>query len=552
MTATRTKRGGGLTVQQWLMLVIGLVGLLVVASGAVGYTLLNRTSAAVDRVVNGLSPARTEAYRLQAALVDQETGVRGFVLAGDETFLDPYERGVRAEREAATRLARLVRDEPEAAADLTRLTGLAAAWRAAYAQPVIERVRERGPEAVEGAEVRDGKARFDHVRAAWTEGGRELDRMVAQGRAEVEHDQKVRDAAFAAMLAAMLLAAVLVAIVLHIAVGRPLAALSRSSRQVADGDFEHVITPRGPADLRAVAADVEAMRHRVVRELARSTERAGELERRTAELDSQTEELRRSNSELDAQTEELRRSNSELEQFAYVASHDLQEPLRKVASFCQLLQRRYQDKLDERGNQYIDFAVDGAKRMQVLINDLLTFSRVGRLYDERRPLDLAEPLDKALANLQGTIEEAGARVERPERLPVIDGDMSLLTMLWQNLVGNAVKFRAPDRAPVVRIGCEETAEGWELSVTDNGIGVPPEFADKIFVIFQRLHNREAYTGTGIGLALCKKIVENYGGRIWLDTGDRDEGTGIRFFLPRAVAAEPETPAGADVPEGAEK
>ncbi|MFB4313788.1 CHASE3 domain-containing protein [Actinomadura sp. 21ATH] len=552
MTATRRKRGGGLTVQQWLMLVIGLVGLLVLASGAVGYTLLNRTSAAVDRVVNELSPARTEAYRLQAALVDQETGVRGFVLAGDESFLEPYERGVRAEREAATRLARLVRDEPEAAADLARLTGLAAAWRATYAQPVVERVREGGPDAVANAQVRDGKARFDQVRAAWTEEGAELDRMVAAGRADVEHNQNVRDAAFAAMLVAILLAAVLVALILHIAVGRPLAALSRSSRQVADGDFEHVITPRGPADLRAVAGDVEAMRHRVVHELALSTERAGELERQTAELDSQTEELRRSNAELDAQTEELRRSNSELEQFAYVASHDLQEPLRKVASFCQLLERRYADKLDERGVQYIEFAVDGAKRMQVLINDLLTFSRVGRLYDERRPLDLGEPLDKALANLQGTIEDAGARIERSGALPVIDGDMSLLTMLWQNLVGNAVKFRAPDRAPVVRIDCEETAEGWELAVTDNGIGVPPEFADKIFVIFQRLHNREAYTGTGIGLALCKKIVENYGGRIWLDTGDRDEGTSIRFFLPRTAAVESETPAAATVSEGAEQ
>ncbi|XVQ15734.1 sensor histidine kinase [Spirillospora sp. CA-255316] len=533
----RRGRSRGLTVQQWLMLVLAAVGLLVAVSGVVGYTVLNRTSEASDRLLGELSPARTEAYRVQAALLDQETGVRGYVLTGDPSFLEPYRRGQRAERQAYGRLLALVRHVPDAAADVRRIDGLATSWRTTYTEPVIDRVAEHGPDSVDAATVRGGKAGFDRLRAAFGEQNRRLDRMVADGRADLQRNRTTRDAALATMVAAILVSGVLLATVLHFAVGRPLARLGRSSRRVADGDFDHVIAPLGPADLRAVASDVEAMRHRIVHELGLSTRRARQLEERTADLD--------------AQTEELRRSNAELEQFAYVASHDLQEPLRKVASFCQLLQRRYQDKLDERGNQYIEFAVDGAKRMQVLINDLLSFSRVGRLYDDRRRIGLDDPLDKALSNLQESIEESGAVIERPESLPEVEGDMTMLTMLWQNLVGNAVKFRSPGRPPVVRVECAESGEGWELSVTDNGIGIAPEFADKIFVIFQRLHGREAYSGTGIGLALCKKIVESHGGRIWLDT-EHSGGARIRFLLPRPDGPTESggEPATTDVSEGA--
>lgn len=257
------------------------------------------------------------------------------------------------------------------------------------------------------------------------------------------------------------------------------------------------------------------------------------------------EELEASNERealLAEQTEELRRSNSELEQFAYVASHDLQEPLRKVASFCQLLEKRYGDRMDDRGKQYIDFAVDGAKRMQVLINDLLTFSRVGRVHDAWQAVELETTLDRALGNLAMVIEENGVTVVREAPLPEVHGDPTTLAMLWQNLVGNAIKFRKPDRPSRIVIDCvrEDSEPGagdgaaWHLSVTDNGIGVAPEFSEKVFVIFQRLHARDEYEGTGIGLALCRKIVEFHGGRIWLEpvpTG----GTALHFLLPVAAA-----------------
>ena len=225
---------------------------------------------------------------------------------------------------------------------------------------------------------------------------------------------------------------------------------------------------------------------------------------------------------------ELTRSNTELEQFAYVASHDLQEPLRKVTSFVQLLQQRYEGQLDERADQYIEFAVDGAKRMQVLINDLLAFSRVGRTTERFADIELGAALSGALANLNDVIEETRAEVIRGP-MPLVRGDESLLVSLWQNLVGNAIKFRS-DKPPIVTIDVVRSGDEWVCSVSDNGLGIEPRFAEKIFVIFQRLHSRESYSGTGIGLALSKKIVEFHGGRIWLDD-NHHAGTRMCFTLP---------------------
>jgi light-regulated signal transduction histidine kinase (bacteriophytochrome) len=247
--------------------------------------------------------------------------------------------------------------------------------------------------------------------------------------------------------------------------------------------------------------------------------------------------------QLAAQAEELARSNADLEQFAYVASHDLQEPLRKVTSFCQLLQRRYADQLDERADQYIEFAVDGAKRMQQLINDLLAFSRVGRTTEEFVEVHCDEALDRALRNLEAAIEDTGAEVVRSP-LPAVEGDPSLLAALFQNVIGNAIKFRS-DAAPRVEISAEEADGEWSFRVADNGIGIDEAYADRVFVIFQRLHAKETYPGTGIGLALCKKIVEFHGGRIWIDT-TVGQGTTVCWTLPVPVPPEPEPEAGDEV------
>ncbi|MGW3313106.1 sensor histidine kinase [Streptomyces sp. NPDC001073] len=516
--------GRRLTVQGWFFLALSLMVLLVVIGTAIGASLLSQTARVTDDLLLRVQPSQTEAYRLQAALVNQETGIRGYAIAADKQFLAPYTAGKQDEAHSAAKLRAHLRDRPELLADLNAVERGAAVWRQDYAEPLAAAVVPGKPGAVDQTTLDSGKHEFDHLRTLWAKQNTDLAKAVKQGRVHLDHQRTVRDSVLSAMIAAFLLTGVALAVLVRLLVTRPLESLSKASEKVAGGDFAHHITGEGPADLTAVAGAVEGMRRRIVAELDASRD--------------QEEILSRQAAELDAQAVELRRSNAELEQFAYVASHDLQEPLRKVASFCQLLEKRYGDKLDDRGMQYIDFAVDGAKRMQVLINDLLTFSRVGRLDDTREKVALGSTLDKALRNLAAAVEESGARIDRPETLPDIVGDPTLLTMLWQNLVGNALKFRHPDRAPHVSVTCDADPESpgmWRLSVGDNGIGIPEEFADKVFVIFQRLHSRDAYGGTGIGLALCKKIVEHHGGRIWIES-TVGEGTRFCFTLPAAEEA----------------
>jgi PAS domain S-box-containing protein len=223
----------------------------------------------------------------------------------------------------------------------------------------------------------------------------------------------------------------------------------------------------------------------------------------------------------------LARSNAELEQFAYVASHDLQEPLRAVASCVQLLKKRYEGKLDARADEFITHAVDGTKRMQALIGDLLEYSRVGTHTHPFEPVDCAQVLDDALANLTVAIQESGAVVEH-EPLPTLLADASQLAQLFQNLIGNAIKFRA-ERRPEIRISARREAGEWLFGISDNGIGIEPQYFDRIFRVFQRLHTRGRYPGTGIGLAICKKIVERHGGRIWIES-QPDQGSTFYFTL----------------------
>lgn len=380
-----------LSVQGWVRLVLAAMVVVVLGCTAVAGALLSRTNDQTNELVDRIQPARSIAFQLQKSLLDQETGVRGYVLTGDTSFLTPYEEGREGERDHIARIEQYIGGDPRFAEDVERIEKAAGEWRREQAEPLIAAVREGGPQAATAVDVTESKLQFDYIRDLFDAQQSHLEEARAATRAELNDARSVRDIVLVVVLVLFVLAVVVLALILHRMVGRPLESLLVASERVREGDFERRIEVGGPSDLRAVGTAVEAMRRRLVEEL----------------VAAQTRETL-----LTGQTDELRRSNAELEQFAYVASHDLQEPLRKVASFCQLLEKRYSAELDDRGRQYIDFAVDGAKRMQVLINDLLTFSRVGRVGDAWQQTSLDAALDRALGNLELAVEESGAVVVR--------------------------------------------------------------------------------------------------------------------------------------------
>jgi len=272
-----------------------------------------------------------------------------------------------------------------------------------------------------------------------------------------------------------------------------------------------------PLFLQGVAFDITSMKQ-AEDELKKLNQT---LEQRIADRTREAEE----------RAQQLAQSNAELEQFAYVASHDLQEPLRAVASFAKLLARKYPDQLDETAQDYISRIVNGAVRMQTLITDLLAYSRVGRQGRPFAPTDCAAVLATVCGNLRVAIEESGAQVTA-DLLPLVTADETELIQLLQNLIGNALKFRG-EQPPLVHVGCAQKDGAWVFAVQDNGIGIDQKYMDRIFLIFQRLHTRTRYPGTGIGLAICKKIVERHGGRIWVE-GELGKGSTFCFTLPRSL------------------
>jgi signal transduction histidine kinase len=471
----------------------------------------------LDDLLNKTGPMRTAATNLSTAMVDQETAVRGYAISGNDANLAPYTRGQEDEKTYLGQIEGVLgssRSDRQIRADAEEVLRRAQVWRAQVADPVIATVRSLGTAKGQAAIQAASTTRFDEVRRAITK----LQADVLTVRNQVAHAAKSSSSTLVWLMVTaalvVILAGVLLLLVLDRLVGRPVVDLAAQVREVADGNYEQEISSRGSPELSALATDVDGMRRQIAAELAE-----------VREARSQVEWV---NDQLKQQAEELTRSNRDLEQFAYVASHDLQEPLRKVASFCQLLQRRYSGQLDERADQYIAFAVDGAQRMQRLINDLLAFSRIGRLTAGFTDVDLNQVLEQVRSQLE---LRAGEDAEITwAGLPTVEGEEPLLTTLFVNLVGNSLKFRRPDVPPVITIMAEGDDKEWRINVRDNGIGIEAEFADKVFVIFQRLHARDAYEGTGIGLAIVKKIVEYHGGRIWLDL-DVAEGTSLWFSLP---------------------
>jgi len=395
-------------------------------------------------------------------MTDAETGERGYILTGDDSYLAPYRRGLSEVRETSAAVRKLTADNPHQQSSLNAVEPLIAE-RLRELQERIQ-VRRNAGLAAGAAAMREGagKEYMDRVRATISAMKSEEERLLTLRSAELAtSSRKTRTVLVLGELLAILSLGI-AGFIIH--------AEMQHRRQAED-------------QVRKLNAD---------------------LERRVAERTA----------ELAERAKDLERSNMELQQFAYVASHDLQEPLRTIASFTQLLAKRYGDKLDDKAREFIAFAVDGSKRMQTLINDLLSFSRVGTQGRRLVSVSTDAVLDAVLKNLKRGIEESRAIITR-DPLPIVLADELQLSQILQNLIGNAIKFRR-NQAATVHIGAERTASGWNISVRDNGIGVAPEHSERIFVIFQRLHTKTQYPGTGIGLAICKKIAERDGGRIWLE------------------------------------
>ena len=336
---------------------------------------------------------------------------------------------------------------------------------------------------------------------------------------QIEAEAPVRDVRKAFLIAgvAAFLAACVVAFWLVGLVTLPLRRLAKDAHDIGEGNLDLRPSVRSRDEIGRLAEALASMATNLKTTMASRDELEREIEGR-----------KRMARKVSSALVELQRSNLDLEQFAYVASHDLQEPLRMVASYTQLLSERYQGQLDDKAQTYIHYAVDGASRMQRLVNDLLAFSRVSTQGRPAEPVDSQASLKEALLDLAASIEESRAIVTNDD-MPIVRADSTQLPMLFQNLIGNAIKFRG-EASPCVHVSARKNDGEWLFSVEDNGIGIEPQYADRVFEIFQRLHSRDEYPGTGIGLALCKRIVERHGGKLWFESIP-GKGSTFYFTLP---------------------
>ena len=493
-----------------------LAGAILLASVIVSAFAVVNLNNSVRRQVDRVDPAQVSAEQLDGALVNEETGVRGYALVRSKSLLYSFDLGVAEEQLATSRLSHDLVGDPVLVRDLRAAESAATAWRTRYAEPTL-RAAAAGSSRP-GASALLGRRLFRAFQTRTTRlisGLRAAHLSTTSGLSNADHT-------LIALLGICLLALLVVFeatwLLLRRWVTAPLLGLAGDVRQVASGEYERHLQATGAPEVRALAHDVDVMRAQILAELA---------------------EVEAARTALASQRAALERSNKDLEQFAYVASHDLQEPLRKMSSFSELVLRRYGGELDERGREFLTFIADGARRMQRLINDVLELSRVGRTERPFEPVDLTEAFTAARANLLSAIESTGAFVSA-EKLPTVSGDITLLTILFQNLIANSLKFRST-AVPQVVVSASGAEGSWNIAVDDNGIGIEPQYAERIFAMFQRLHSRSEYPGTGLGLALCQRIVEHHGGRIWLDTTEQS-GTRIVFSLPGNPSDEKVLPA----------
>jgi len=439
---------------------------------------------------------------LETSLVNLENGVRGYVASGRERLLEPFRVARRTYPAQADRLSRLVADDARQQAAVREITTGLDDYVSLWALPLVGLAEERRDVAQSVLASGTGRERLDELRA-------QLAELFARERAVAAERERRADRRSSTAVTLGLIGMGLVVLVaigmwlsLRRSVLRPVERVAAATREVADGDL---------------AVHVPADREDEIGTLARS-------------FNEMTDALRRSREQLDARTLDLERSNHDLEQYAQMASHDLQAPLATIDLYLKLIDRRLSDASEEELRELLQGIGGSTDRMRSLVRDLLHLARVGRGDAKREPLDAREVLDQALDNLAGPIAERGADV-RTMPLPAVTGDPGQLCLLFQNLVGNAIKFSDGD-TPRVEISASVSGGEAQFAVRDNGIGIDPTHAERIFQPFQRLHGEDRYEGTGIGLAICQRIVAHHGGRIWAES-EVGSGSTFRFTLPLA-------------------
>ncbi len=559
----------------------GLAFATLIVVGVVQYRAV-QALVATDRAVARTHTVLTGLEAAYSGLQQAESGMRGYVATGQENYLQQQQAGIAGLQDRLRTLQGLIADNPSQQHNLDRLV-LLAGRKTEQLQQCIALRRDQGfAAASQGLRNEEGLRLMNEARTLVDAMEAEEDRLLEARQAASKADAR-RTTTVAAL-------GTLLAVALVLAAGwitrrdtlerrRTEQALRRANdynRSLLEASLDPLVTisPDGkitdvnkatelvtgltrqelvgtdfsdyftnPQKARAGyqqvfregwVQDYELeVRHRdghltpVVYNASLYRDEAGKVTGVFAAARDITER-KRAEEALKEYSAELARSNADLQQFAYVASHDLQEPLRMVASFTQLLARRYQGKLDADADEFIGYAVDGARRMQALINDLLTYSRVGTQGKEFAPTDCEDLLEGVLTNLQKATKETAAVVTH-DPLPTVWGDAPQLAQVLQNLIANALKFHGPE-PPRVHISVQSRDGDWRFSVRDNGIGIDPQYADRIFVLFQRLHPMAEYPGTGMGLAIAKKIVERHGGRIWVES-EPGKGSNFCFTIP---------------------
>ncbi len=424
---------------------------------------------------------------LLSTVQDAETGQRGFLLTGQDAYLAPFREAVSKLPRQLSQIEALASRNRVSRQDLAQLRS-AIQDKLTELQKTIRLMQQQGlQEALAEVETNRGQAAMLKIRSII---GAIKDAQTATFRRRLETQ---RQSQF--QLEIVLVFGILIGFLLLWLAYRFNVSYARERDHVEE-------------EIRSLNNSLESR-----------------VKERTAELEAQARELEHRSAELE-------RSNNDLTQFAYIASHDLQEPLRMVGSYMGLLARRYSGQLDETADRYIQFAVEGANRMQALIQDLLVYSRVGTQVVEKKAVSSEQVLRVALRNLDLAIKESSA-VVRYENLPVVDADETKLIQVMQNLIGNAVKFRKETESPDISITAQRKDGEWLFAITDNGIGFDPIYCDRIFQVFQRLHGVGRYAGNGIGLAVCRRIIEHHGGRLWAES-QPEIGSTFFFTLPVAT------------------